>query len=73
MLRHATKSHSYSANEADFMSMALTYRFTQSQVEAMDRLTRALNKASHSSTWIGIGLVVVGIATVVMAVLSYMK
>lgn len=48
-------------------------RLTKTRVEAMDRLTEALNRASRSSTWIGVRLIAVGVGAVVMAVLSYLK
>lgn len=57
----------------DQIRMAFIDRCVDDVTGSLDCLTVALNKASHSSTLIGIGLLAVGIGTVVMAVLTYLK
>jgi hypothetical protein len=46
----------------EFYKTILMGRYTDAQIKAMDRLTAALNAASKSSWWIGVGLIAVGLA-----------
>jgi hypothetical protein len=57
----------------DQVRMAFIDRCVEDVTGSLDGLTEALNKASRSSAWIGIGLIAVGIGTVVMAALTYLK
>jgi len=57
----------------EFMKTLILGRYTQAQVQSMDRLTEALNKASWSSTLVGCALVFVGIVAAGVTVMSYLK
>jgi hypothetical protein len=59
--------------EIEFLKTVLLGRYVESSVKSMSRLTEALNKASKSSTIIGWGLVIIAIASVVVAALGYLK
>jgi len=67
VLHSAAQSNSYSANASDFVKMVLTGRYTEASVKGMNRLTEALNSASKTSTWVGIGLVIFAAAQVFVA------
>jgi hypothetical protein len=76
-----TKFHSMTSEgltvNVEFIKTILSGRYTEASVNAMDRLTEALNNASRSSAVIGWGLVAVsvavGTATVILAWLNYIK
>jgi hypothetical protein len=72
-----TKLHSMASEglevNVEFIKTILSGRYTEASVNAMDRLTKALNEASKSSTRIEYGLFAVGLATVILAFLNYFK
>ncbi|MGO9117246.1 MAG: hypothetical protein ACLQPD_06495 [Desulfomonilaceae bacterium] len=67
MFYSAAQSGTYGPNESDFMEMLLTGRYIEASIKGMDRLTEAINNASKTSTWVGIGLVVFAAAQVFVA------
>jgi hypothetical protein len=73
MFYSAAQSESYGPTESDFMKTLLTGRYTEASVKSMNRLTDALNRAGNSSSIIGLGLVVLGAAQVIVALLGYLK
>ena len=69
----ASRSESIGGVKLEFLKTLLMGQYTEAQIQSMDQLTVALNTASKSSTITGLGLVVVGIAAVIVAVLGYLK
>lgn len=69
----ASKSESIGGVKLEFLKTLLMGRYTEAQIQSMDRLTVALDRASRSSTIVGLGLVAVGIAAVIVAILGYLK
>jgi hypothetical protein len=59
--------------QIEFLKMLLSGRYTEASVESMERLTESLNKASKSSTIVGVGLIIVGVASAFAAALTYLK
>lgn len=70
---HGKRSAGVEPGEIEFLKTVLLGRYVESSVKSMNRLTEALNKASKSSTIIGWGLVIIAIASVVVAALGYLK
>jgi|GEM_PF-4671544 len=68
-----SKGGTLSGIQIEFLKMALSGRYTDASVNSMERLTEALNKASKSSTIIGVGLIIVGVAAAFAAALTYLK
>lgn len=59
--------------QIEFLKMLLSAGYTDASVKSMERLTESLNKASRSSTIVGVGLIIVGIASAFAAALAYLK
>jgi len=73
MFHSGAKAGALGTIELEFLKTLLAGRYTQAQIQSMERLTGALNRASKSSTIIGIGLVAMAVASAAVAVLAYLK
>jgi len=70
MFHSAAERENIGSVKVEFIKTLIQGRYVQAQVQSMDRLTMALEGASRSSTRIGTGLIVVGVAAVIVTVVN---